>query len=325
MIIIKTPFRVSFAGGGSDIDSFYKRHYGAVISTTINKFMYVMLHPYFHEKIRIKYSRTEDVDSILKIRHPLVRESLKLMKIEKGIEIASIADVPAGSGLGSSSAFTVGLLNALSVYKNKINAKDWLAKMACQIEIDKVKEPIGKQDQYAVSYGGLNYIRFNCNGAVCVEPIILKPTVKQELANNLLLFYVGNERKASDILQEQKAAIREQEKYAAVCSMVGLVEKLRDALLRSDLDEFGEILHKGWVLKRNLTPNISNSRLDYIYEKALRSGAQGGKLLGAGGGGFFLFYCKPKYQDRLRRSLKLRELKFCPESDGTKVVYFDGG
>ncbi|MBN1804561.1 MAG: hypothetical protein JW837_04875 [Sedimentisphaerales bacterium] len=323
MIVVKTPFRVSFAGGGSDIDTFYRKTYGAVVSTTINKFMYLMIHPYFHDKIRIKYSRTEDAESINEIRHPLVRECLKLMKIGKGVEIASIADVPAGTGLGSSSAFTVGLLQALSVYKQKIRTKEWLAKTACQIEIEKVGEPIGKQDQYACSLGGLNYIRFNPDKTVLVEPIILKHKIKQKLEANLLMFYVGNERKTSHILSRQKKALKNTQKFMFVSKMVEIAEEIRQTLIRGQLEKFGELLHQGWLLKKRLTEGITNHQLDYYYGKALKAGAIGGKLLGAGGGGFLLFYCEKRYQNQLITALKLRELDFKFDNEGVKVIYFD--
>ncbi|MBW8000511.1 MAG: GHMP kinase [Planctomycetes bacterium] len=323
MITVRTPFRISFIGGGSDLSSYYQKNSGAVISTTINKFMYLIIHPYFHNKIRVKYSVTEDVTSISQIQHPLLRECLKLMKVDKGIEIASIADVPAGTGLGSSSAFTVGLLCALAGFKKNVKSKEWLAKMACKVEIEKVKEPIGKQDQYSVSYGGLNYIRFNPDGSVCVEPIILKPEIKSELENNLLMFYVGNERKASEILTKQKKAMENQKKYAVVSRMVKLAEKMKKVLIGGDLEKFGQLLHQGWVLKKKLTNDISSSQLDTYYQKALDAGADGGKILGAGGGGFFLFYCKPKYHKRLRKTLKLRELDFKFDNDGVKTVYYD--
>jgi len=324
MITVRAPFRISFAGGGSDIDSFYKENYGAVVSTTINKFMYIMIHPYFHNKITIKYSKTEDVVSINEIEHPLVRECLKLMKVEKGVEIASIADIPAGTGLGSSSAFTVALLYALSAYKQKIRTKEWLAKSACRIEINKVKEPIGKQDQYAVSFGGLNYIRFNPDGTVWIEPIIVKPKMRRQLENNLLMFYVGNERKAGQILRKQKQLMEKKRKLAPIHKMVKLAEKTKQALTQGSLGKFGELLHEGWLLKRNLTDGITNPQLDDYYNRALKAGAKGGKILGAGGGGFFLFYCDPGYHDSLRAALKLRELDFEFDDEGVKIVYFDG-
>jgi len=323
MIMVKTPFRISFAGGGSDIDTFYRKTYGAVVSTTINKFMYLMIHPYFYDKIRIKYSRTEDAESINKIRHPLVRECLKLMKTGKGVEIASIADVPAGTGLGSSSAFTVGLLQALSVYELKTRTKEWLAKTSCRIEIEKVGEPIGKQDQYACSMGGLNYIRFNPDKTVLVEPIILEPKVKQKLETNLLMFYVGNERKARPILNRQKKALKNPQKFVAVSKMVEIAEEMKQTLIKGQLEKFGELLHQGWLLKKTLTEGITNSRMDHYYSNALKAGALGGKLLGAGGGGFLLFYCEKKYQNQMRAALKLRELDFRFDNEGVKVIYFN--
>ena len=324
MIITKAPFRVSFAGGGSDLESFYSNNgYGAVVSTSIDKYMYIMLHPYFHNKIRIKYSKLEDVDDTADIVHPIVRESLRFVKLAKGIEIASIADVPAGTGIGSSSTFTVSLLHALYAYKGKFATKERLAREACKIEIDILKEPIGKQDQYASSYGGLNYIQFNPDGTVFVEPILCKPTIKTKLQRNLLMFYVGNERKASRILDQQNQNMNDHDKFEMVQKMVRLAEKLRDALNQGNLKRFGNILHEGWLLKKQLAGNISNPVLDEYYDKAMKAGAMGGKLLGAGGGGFFLFYCELKYQDALRKALHLRELKFKFDVEGTKLVYFD--
>ena len=314
MIITKAPFRISFAGGGSDLKSFYSKNgYGAVVSTTIDKYMYIMLHPYFHEKIRIKYSKLEDVDNLKDIMHPIVRESLKLVRLEKGVEIASIADVPAGTGIGSSSSFTVSLLQALYTYKGKFVTKERLAREACKIEIDILKEPIGKQDQYAASYGGINYIQFNPDGTVFVEPILCKPEVKAKLMRNLLMFYVGNERKANHILEQQNQNMKKQDKYKVVQKMVRLAGELRDCLSRGTIKKFGNILDEGWLLKKELAGNISNPVLDDYYEKALKAGA--------GGGGFFLFYCEPKYQAPLRKAIHLRELKFQLDYEGAKLIY----
>src|SRR3990170_4168248 len=228
MIITRTPFRVSFAGGGSDLREFYTRNgYGAVVSATINKYMYLVIHPYFHEKIRIKYSKTEDVSNIDDIQHPIVRECLKKLKIEKGVEIASFADVPAGTGLGSSSSFTVGLLNALYAYKGKVVSKERLAAEACEIEIDILGEPIGKQDQYAAAYGNINYIRFNRDETVDVSPILLTDASKQGLENNLCLYYIGGKRKAGGILHEQKKNISDNTIYQNLRTMTALSEELR--------------------------------------------------------------------------------------------------
>jgi len=324
MIITKAPFRISFAGGGSDLPSFYKINgYGAVVSTTINKYMYIMLHPYFHNKIRIKYSKLEDVDNIKDIIHPIVREALRLVKLEKGIEIASIADVPAGTGLGSSSSFTVSLLHALYTYRSKYMSKENLAEQACKIEIEILKEPIGKQDQYACSCGGLNYIQFNSDGTVFVEPIACSSSIQRKLMKNLVMFYVSNERKAGDILHEQNRNMENTDKYKMAKKMVEIAEGLRDSLNQGNLKKFGSILHEGWLIKKELAGNISNSHLDEYYEKAIKAGALGGKLLGAGGGGFFLFYCEPKHQNALRKALNLKELKFNFESEGTKLLYYD--
>ncbi|MBI5206284.1 MAG: GHMP kinase [Candidatus Firestonebacteria bacterium] len=324
MIITRAPFRISFAGGGSDLKSFYEKNgYGAVISTTINKYMYIMLHPYFQDKIRIKYSKLEDVDSINEIQHPIVRECLRLVKIDKGIEIASIADVPAGTGIGSSSTFAVSLLHALYSYKKIFVTKEKLAKESCEIEIDVMKEPIGKQDQYAASYGGLNYIRFNSDGSVFVEPLILKNETRSNFKKNLLMFYVGNERKASSILKKQNTNMKNEDKFEMVKKMVKLTDELKIALLNGKIKRFGEVLHEGWLLKRNLSGNITTPIIDEHYENALKAGALGGKILGAGGGGFFLFYCEPKYQNNLKKALKLRELNFEFDFEGSKILYFN--
>jgi len=322
MIIGRAPFRISFAGGGSDIESFYRKSAGAVVSTTIDKYMYLMIHPYFHNKIRIKYSRTEDVRSTDDIQHPLVRECLRLLEINRGVEIASIADIPAGTGLGSSSSFTVSLLNALSAYRQRMRSKEWLAEKACTIEIEKVGEPIGKQDQYAASFGGMNYFRFQRDGTVLAEPIILPAETKKRLEESLLMFYVGNERSASDILSRQKEEMDKEDKFKRVCQMVELAEELKRALSRGDLGDFGSLLHQGWLLKRGVTGGISNNHLDGLYEKALEAGARGGKVLGAGAGGFFLFYCEPENQEDLRTALGLRELRFRFDDEGARILYF---
>jgi D-glycero-alpha-D-manno-heptose-7-phosphate kinase len=324
MIMVRAPFRVSFVGGGSDLKDFYSRNgYGAVLSTTIDKYMYIMIHPYFHDKIRIKYSKTEDVDDIAKIQHPLVKECLKMVGIEKGIEIASIADVPAGTGVGSSSTFTVCLLHALYTYKEIFVTKERLAREACKIEIDLLKEPIGKQDQYASSYGGLNYIQFKKDETVFVESMVVQSDIRRSLKNSLLMFYVGNVRKASQVLYEQKKNMKQEEKYEIVKKMVKLTDEMKRSLNGGDIRNLGETLNEGWLLKKKLTCNISNSIIDSYYEEALKAGATGGKLLGAGGGGFLLFVCEPKYQDNIRKALNLKELRFKFDNEGSKIIFMD--
>jgi D-glycero-alpha-D-manno-heptose-7-phosphate kinase len=322
MILVKTPFRISFVGGGTDLPAFYRRHgHGAVVSAAIDKYMYVMIHPYFHDKLRVKYSQTEDVDRIDELKHPIVRECLRLMNVTSGVEIASIADIPAGLGVGSSSSFTVCLLHALHTYRGRHVTKEALAREACRIEIQDLGEPIGKQDQYAASYGGLNYVRFNSDESVEVERLVTNHELTVALFQRLLVFYVGNPRAARDILSRQQATIGAGDQFRAAQGMVQLAEDLRRALQDGELNLVGKILHEGWLLKKSLAGNISNGEIDRLYDAALAAGAGGGKLLGAGGGGFLLFYCEPKFQASVRRALALRELPITLDREGTKVIY----
>jgi D-glycero-alpha-D-manno-heptose-7-phosphate kinase len=324
MIVVRTPFRISFIGGGSDLKEFYAAEPGAVLSVTINKYMYLMLHPYFYNKIRIKYSRTEDVETITQIKHPIVRECLRLMKVSRGIEIASIADVPAGTGLGSSSAFTVGLLQALHTFNGRFASIEKLAQEASKIEIDKLKEPIGKQDQYAVSYGGLNFIRFNKDDSVNVQPLLIGEKLKETLENRLLLFYMGATRKAASILKWQQTNIKGDKLcFERTKKIVELAGDMNMMLSRGRLDHFGEILHEGWMVKRLLSNGITNSIIDEYYDKARKAGAIGGKILGAGGGGFLLVYCLPKSRNKIQNALRLQQLNFKFDTEGTKVIFTD--
>jgi D-glycero-alpha-D-manno-heptose-7-phosphate kinase len=323
MIITKTPFRISFVGGGSDIEEFYSISPGAVLSTTINKFMYISSHRFWDEEIIVaKYSQTELVKNLEEMKHPIIREVLKKFKVTGALEISSNADVGAGTGLGSSSSFTVGLLHNLYTVFGKFVTKEQLAADACDIEINKLKEPIGKQDQYAAAFGGLNVFKFNSSGDVNVEPVHLPKDIYKQLQNNLVMFYIGNQRNASDILAEQKRNLALKEKRTLLREMVGLVWDLRDMLYKGNLREFGKVLHKNWLLKQRLATQISTRDIDAIYETALKNGAQGGKLLGAGGGGFFLFYCEREQQNGLREALgSLKEMKFKFENEGAKLIY----
>jgi len=322
MILVKTPFRISLVGGGTDLPAFYTRNgHGAVVSAAINKYMYIVIHPYFHDKLRVKYSRTEDVDSIEELKHPIVRECLRMMKLTSGLEIASLADIPAGLGLGSSSSFTVCLLHALHAYQGRFIGKPALAEEACHIEIDQLCEPIGKQDQYAATFGGLNYIRFNADHSVDVEGLRIGHDITDELMRRFLVFYIGRNRNASDILREQQGAVGEEGKLMIARNLSELADRLREAIVEARLDSVGEILNDGWQLKKKLASKISDSEIDRIYETGLRAGATGGKLLGAGGGGFMLFYCEPDLQPRVREVLGLRELSVELEREGSKVVY----
>jgi D-glycero-alpha-D-manno-heptose-7-phosphate kinase len=323
LIITRTPFRVSFIGGGSDMPDFYTKSPGAVLSTTINKYMYISSHRYFEpDQIRVKYSKTETVKNVADLQHPILREVLNQFGIAGGLEVSSIADVPSGTGLGSSSSFTVGLIHNLSVNRNKAVTKDGLANEACRVEIDLLKEPIGKQDQYAAAFGGLNVFKFEASGQVAVEAIPHN-SVSEELEKNLLMFYTGDQRSASNILAEQKKNISESAKFEALKNMVALVADAKNALSGKNLNDFGKILHENWLLKKGLASGISSATIDQAYDAALRAGAIGGKLLGAGGGGFLLFYCPSHTQTKVSDALKaLRKFDFKFEQEGSKLIHY---
>lgn len=322
MIISRTPFRISFAGGGSDLPSFYKRSEGAVLSTSIDKYMYIAIHPYFQkEQLQLKYSKTELVNSIADVQHPIFREVLDMYKLS-GVDLNSIADIPSGTGLGSSSSFTVGLLNAVRAYLGKASSAEKLAQLACDIEINRVGSPIGKQDQYAAAYGGLNFITFYGNETVNVEKIIMKPEKYRELDENLIMVYVGGEHSANDILKGQQQAYDNKKKFETQLGMVQLAYDLRNSLQDNNIDDFGRILHEGWLMKRSLMTEISNNTIDKLYQKGIEAGALGGKLLGAGGAGFLLFYCPKEKQEMFREQmLDYKELKFSFDNFGSKIIY----
>lgn len=321
MIITKTPFRVSFCGGGSDIKDFYKEYGGCVLSTTINRYMYLTIHPYFDEtKTSLKYSQNEIVDDIYKIRHSIFHCVLNEQKIN-GVEITSTADVPSGSGLGSSSAFTVGLLHTIACFQGKYLSKEKMAGEACAVEIDKLGAPIGKQDQYAVAYGGLNYIKFHADDSVSVAPIVAKSETIKKLQESLVMFYTGMTHNANKILAEQKKNISKKEKVKNLLKMCALTKDMKHSIENNNLDNIGPILHESWVKKRELAGGISNSYIDECYDIACRNGAIGGKLLGAGGGGFLLFYCPKEKQRILEQKLRLKTFPFRFEHDGSSVIY----
>ena len=321
MIITKTPFRVSFCGGGSDMANFYEKYGGCVLSTSINKYCYISIHPYFNEnQTLLKYSENELVDSPDQIKHRIFRQVLTDMGIH-GVEISSTADIPGGTGLGSSSTFTVGLLNTLNCYKGKFVSKDKLAKLACEVEIKKLGNPIGKQDQYGAALGGLNFIKFNQDGSVSHEPILMEGKPYKELQKNLLMFYTGTTRSANTILAEQTKNITSEDKARNLLKMCGLAKDMKVALENNDISSFGKILDEGWQLKKELASGIANPAIDEAYEIAMKNGALGGKLLGAGGGGFLLFYCEEEKQEQLKKAIGLRELDFSFERDGTSVIY----
>jgi D-glycero-alpha-D-manno-heptose-7-phosphate kinase len=323
LIITKTPFRISFVGGGSDLEAFYTQHEGSVLSVSINKYMYITSHRFFDpNKIQVKYSQTETTDDITKLQHPIFRAIFEKFQVSKGLEVTSVADIASGTGMGSSSSFTVGLLHNFYSRKGQLVSKERLAREACEIEIDRLKEPIGKQDQYAAAFGGLNIFRFKKSGDVAVEPLFLKQDTYETFQKNLILFYLGSQRKASDILHKQKQNSSAADKAYALKQMVSLVDELRNSLYAGHLDEVGKLLHQNWLLKKSLTAEISNSGIDDLYELALRNGAIGGKLLGAGGGGFLLFYCEKDKQERLKNALSaVRHFSFSFETEGSKLIY----
>lgn len=321
MIITKTPFRVSFCGGGSDMATFYKQYGGCVLSTSINRYMYLTIHPYFDDtKTALRYSQIEIVDNIADIKHSIFKQVLSDMGVS-GVEISSTADVPSGTGLGSSSAFTVGLLHTLFCYKGKYVSKEEIASLACQVEIEKLGNPIGKQDQYAAACGGLNFIEFNRDDTVTVSPIIMGKETRDELQDNLCMFYTGITHDANVILAEQKKNISAEDKAKNLVKMCDLARDMKKALEGNELADFGDILNEGWQRKRELASGVSSPKIDELYDCAMKNGAAGGKLLGAGGGGFLLFYCEKEKQQKLEEALGLKRFPFKFEHDGTSVVH----
>lgn len=323
MIISRTPLRVSFAGGGSDLSVYYETGYGVVVSTAIDKYIYITVNKKFDDLIRVSYSKTEMVKSVDEVEHNIIREALKIVGIEKGVEVVYMGDVPLGSagiGLGSSSSLAVGVLNALYAYKGEHTTAQRLAEDACRIEIDILGHPIGKQDQYIAAYGGFNFIRFNSDESVFLDPIICQNKTKTELNNKLLLFYTGMSRVSSDILTEQRQNTKSNLDY--LDKMVMLAEEVKKCLINNDLIKFGEMLYQGWLYKKKLSGGITNPMLDEYYEKALNAGAIGGKVLGAGGGGFLLFYCEEENQNKVRAALSdLKETPFKFAPQGSKIIY----
>lgn len=327
MIISRTPFRISFVGGGSDIDTYYRKKPGAVTSTAIDKYMYVTVNKRFDSTIRVSYTDTEIVNSVDELQHELVRETLKLVGLDGGLEITTIADIPAGTGLGSSSSLTVGLLNAFYAYRGKHRSREQLAQEACEIEIDILEKPIGKQDQYAAAFGNLNHIQFNPDETVFVDPIICKEETKKQLDKNLLLFYTGIKRNSEDILKDQKKETKEKKaKQEVLGEMVKLARVIREAVCNNDLSKFGDILHQNWLYKKQMSDKISNPKIDKWYKTAREAGAKGGKILGAGGGGFLLLYCEQENHPDLREAMEeygLRETPFHFEQEGSKIIYVE--
>jgi len=326
MIVSCAPFRVSFAGGGSDIASFFTKSRGAVLSCTIAKYSFAIVHPFFNaSKYHLKYARTELTESVDDIQHPLLREALRMQQIPSGIEITSVADIPSGTGLGSSSSFAVALLNALYASRGVFASKSVLAEAACALEIDHLAEPIGKQDQYAAAFGGINLIEFEPQGGVLVQPLPVSNAIKAELESNLLLYFTGTQREARSLLSQQVTAMqRDARTFATIQRMAELAYEMRDILLAGDLDRFGLALHRGWEMKRGLSSQISNSIVDEYYARARGAGALGGKLTGAGGGGFMVLYCPQSARKRVREAMQgLQNLDFRFDWAGARIAFAD--
>ena len=326
MIISRTPLRISFVGGGTDLPDFADHHGGAVVSTAIDKWIHVVVAPRFEGDVRVSYSQTEIVATAKQVEHELVREALRLTGIPRGIEVVTLADVPSrGTGLGSSSAVMVGLLNALYAYQGRYRSAAQLAEEASLVEIEDLGKPIGRQDQYAAAIGGFNLIEFVKGGGVRTEPIISPPGTLEKLHRSLLLFFTGVQRSADNVLDDQRSRIRSGATTETLGTMRDLAYEFRDALASGDVDAVGDLLHRNWELKRSLADGVTSELIDSAYTKAREAGATGGKLLGAGAGGFLLFFVPTDRQDAVRKALgsDLREVPFHFAARGTQIVLMD--
>jgi D-glycero-alpha-D-manno-heptose-7-phosphate kinase len=324
MIMTRSPLRLSLGGGGTDLPSYYREHGGFLVAAAIDKYVYITLHQTFIQDLIVKYSSLERVSSVSDIKHPLIREALQLVKItDTNLEITSMADIPAGTGLGSSGSFVTALLRALHMLQNNHVSQREIAEEACHIEIDVLGEPIGKQDQYIAAFGGITSFRFQCDGRVDVAPLKIEPETLHNLEDNLLLIFTGFTRSASGILRDQDSRSRQRD--SSMLDQLHFVKQLgcesKEALEGGDLRRFAELMHIHWEQKRNRSQGMTNSAIDECYEFARHNGALGGKLIGAGGGGFLLFYTEEK--TRLRRALNeagLREVRWRFDFQGTTVL-----
>ncbi|MAG59627.1 GHMP kinase [Candidatus Woesebacteria bacterium] len=321
MIITQTPLRISFLGGGTDFPGFFKKNGGCVITTTIDKYVYCIVKERFDDKIYVNWSKKEIVNSVSEIKHELVREAMRKVGVKKGVEISFLSDIPSsGSGLGSSSSVTVGVLNALYHYVGHTPPAQQLASEACEIEIDILKKPIGFQDQYIAAFGGLRFIEFRKRGGVKVEKVDIGETVVEDLDNQLMLFFTGKTRSAAGILTEQKSNIKK--KTLVLNKMAHQARRVCHFLENGRVSKLGEVMNEGWKLKKSLASQISNSELDDLYIKAKEAGAIGGKIPGAGGGGFLLLVVPDTKRQAIRRALRgLKEMPFRLEIDGSKVIF----
>jgi len=324
MIIVRSPLRITLGGGGTDLPSYYRKHTGLLIAAAIDKYVYITVHQTFVEELIVKYSTLERVNSIDELKHPIVREAFKLVGLApRGLEITSMADIPAGTGLGSSGSFTTALLKALHGHRKQLIHPRELAEQACEIEIDRLREPIGKQDQYIAAFGGLTCFRFNQDDSVEAWPLKIAPETLYNLEDNLLLFFTGYSRSASSILKEQDD--KTQQQNADMVQNLDYVKALglrsMQALEAGNLTDFGRLMHEHWEYKKRRSAEMSNPKIDAWYDRAMKSGAVGGKLIGAGGGGFLMFYAEDKTQLRHAMTLAgLTEVRFRFDFEGTKIV-----
>jgi len=325
MIIVRTPLRISFVGGGSDLKNFYANADGKVICTGIDKFVYAIVKERFDEMIYINYSSKETVQHVRDIQHDLVREAMKLTGVESGIEITTLADIPSsGSGLGSSSSITVALLHALYTYQNKLVTAEQLAADACRIEIDILGKPIGRQDQYAAAYGGINKFIFRADDVTRREPVQLPGPTRRKFSSSLLLYYTGITRSANEILSKQKSNLLSEKTFQTMRQMVSLVDPFTDAMNRGDINTCAELMDENWRLKQKMAAGISNDRIGEMYAAAKKAGALAGKIAGAGGGGFLLLIVPREKQNDVFEALKnYRELPFMFSESGSKVIFDD--
>lgn len=327
MIISRAPVRISMGGGGTDLPSYYEKFGGFLLAASINRYVHILLNKRFEESIRLSYSETEIVNKISEIKHSIFKASLQYSGIKKQIEIVSIADVPSNCGLGTSSTFTVSLLSALFSYKREYKSLHELAECACNIEINILKEPIGKQDQYAAVFGGFNGYTFHKDGKVTVEPVKISDGSLMELQNNMFLFFLNKKRSASDILKVQNKKTKDNND-----DVINRLHKIKDIglytkriLEQNKINEFGEILHEHWLIKKGISKKISDPFIDEVYECAIKNGALGGKVIGAGGGGFLLFYCpyeKSKFLSSMKK-LRLEPTWFSFEREGVKTGFYN--
>jgi D-glycero-alpha-D-manno-heptose-7-phosphate kinase len=326
MIISRTPFRISLAGGGSDFAEYYRTRAGNVVTLAINRYMYVTVNRRFDNQIRVSYTRTEIVESLDELQHDLIREALRMVGFTQGIEVTTIADLPAGIGLGSSSTLTVGVLNALYALKGEWVSPDDLAKRACEIEIEILKRPIGKQDQYIAAFGGLSDVSFLPDERVSVHPVVCTPETRNKMVSQLLLFYTGVRRDAASVLTEARERMAERaDARATIDGLVALAAEVRNGLTTGKVDGLGALLDQSWTLKKQMASMVSNGHLDDLYLRAREAGAEGGKVAGAGGGGCLLLCAKKPAQKKVRTAMLdagLREIEFDLEPEGSRIIHY---